>query len=360
VTARHERWWWPLVVAPWLATAGCACESTKTDGSDLRGVFDRPTQTTTAGRSASASASKPRASATAAPTIAPLVRDPPAGPCLPPGGEPLAKLDRRIARRPGCRRARVLEWRDPKGTPRYACLYAHRDSQQRTPLPLVLFFHGEYDDPKAVHRKTRLRRRYGKLDLTGDPKHPGFLVLAPQGRRVGGRLVFDTSHVAPDNVDLKTVDHFVATLVAEGAVDRRQIYALGESSGGVMAAFYTMMRPRLVAAFGTYGAAPAHLKWSCDGPPPPAAILYRACDTVTPCADVEQWLGARQDARAPTFSMRLGAGKAEEPSCVLSERQCRKKKGTANHNRWPKEREREWLEFLSRYSLAIPPDAPFE
>jgi len=350
-------WALPLLC---LAGVGPGCESSKTDGADLQGVFDRAPQGSAASASASTGATQPTASADASPPIAPLVREPPAGPCLQAGSEPVAKLDRRIARRPGCRRARVMEWRDQNGTPRYACLYAHRNSKAHSPLPLVLFFHGENDDPKVIHRKTRLRARYGKLDLTGDPTHPGFLILAPQGRRVGGRIVFDTGHVSGDNVDVKTVDHFVESLLAEGSVDRRQIYAVGDSSGGVMAAFYSMVRPRRIAAFATYGADASHLKWTCDGLPPPAAILYRACDTITPCADVEQWLGARQDDRAPTYSLRLGAGKAAEPSCVLSESRCRKKKGTANHNRWPKERETEMLEFLSRYSLAGPPGGGFE
>jgi poly(3-hydroxybutyrate) depolymerase len=176
---------------------------------------------------------------------------------------------------------------------------------------------------------------------------------------MGGGVAFDTGHVSVDNVDVQTVDHFVEVLLSEGAVDRRQIYAVGESGGGVMAALYAMLRPRRIAAFGTYGADASQLVWSCDGLPPPAAIVYRACDAVTPCADVEQWLGARQDAHAPTFALRLGAGKATEPSCVLSEHRCRVKKGTANHNRWPKERETEMLETMSRYSLAGPPDGGF-
>ncbi len=350
---RWAAWRWALPLL-WTASIGAGCESSKTDGADLQGVFDGTSQASAA--SASASAPKPKTSVDAAPPIAPLVRDPPSGPCVQVRGKRIPKPDRRIARRPGCRRARVMEWRDGNGTPRYACLYAHRKSEQHTPLPLVLFFHGELDDPRVIHRKTRLRARYGKLDLTGDPKHPGFLILAPQGRRVGGRIVFDTGQPPEDNVDLKTVDHFVDTLLAEGSVDRRQIYAVGDSGGGTMAALYAMARPRRIAAFATYGTDASAVRWTCEGQSPPAAILYRACDTITPCADVEQWLGARQDSRAPTFSLRLGASKATEPSCVLSESRCRKKKGTANHNRWPKERETEMLEFLSRYSLVGPPD----
>ncbi|RLB62325.1 MAG: hypothetical protein DRI90_09300 [Deltaproteobacteria bacterium] len=340
-----------IVLVTWVAVG---CESSKTEGADLRGVFDR--KPLASGVSASASAvatAKPKGSADAGPRIAPLTRKPPAGPCLPPSGNPVAKLGR-VARRPACRRARVMEWQDENGMPRYACLFAHRKSSERTPLPLVLFFHGESDSPTAVHRKTKLRRHYGSLDLTGDPHHPGFLILAPQGRRIAGQIAFDTDHVSVANVDVLTVDHFVAVLLSEGIVDHRQIYAMGESGGGAMAALYAMLRPRRIAAFGTYGAAPSQLVWSCEGRPPPAAIVYRACDAVTPCADVEQWLGARQDAQAPTLAVRLGAGKATEPTCVLSKNRCRVKKGTANHNRWPKGRETEMLEFMSRYSLAGP------
>ena len=107
------------VASALITSAVVSCESSKTDGTDLRGVFDRKPVPSAAsavtGSASTGSRAKPKASADAGPRIAPLIRKPPVGPCLPPRGKPVEKLGR-IARRPACRRARVLEWRDGNGT----------------------------------------------------------------------------------------------------------------------------------------------------------------------------------------------------------------------------------------------------
>ncbi len=354
-----------LFVAASLAV-GCETPSSKVDGGQLHGVFDRSKKrdaapaTTGSRRAKSATLRKtasPKHDAGAA--LPPAVRrSPPVGPCAklatdPAAVEPLRGYSR-PAGRPACRGARILEWRDPYGTPRYGCVYGPRDLERRKPLPMVLFFHGELDRPSAVHRKTRLRRHCRKLDLSGDPQRRGYLLLAPQGRRMKlADIRFDTDYLASDNVDLLTVDHFVDLLLREGVVDREQVYALGESAGGQMAALYAMMRPRLIAAYGTFGADASKLVWSCEGSGPPAAVLYRACDATTSCKQVERWLAARRANGAPTWSLRLGVGNKPEPHCTFSNR-CSEKKGAANHYRWPKYREKELLEFLSRYTLKPP------
>ena len=339
-------------LASWALPSGCKSE--QVDGGDLHGVFE-----TGSAPSASSAPSAPPAAASgsAEPRIAPRERAPLKGPCIAATGTP-AELAKRTAGRPACRRARVLEHRDAGGTPRYGCVFEPTDVDARKPLPLVIFLHGENDTPTAVHKKTRLRARYRSLDLTGDPKHQGFVVLAPQARRIGGSLRWDVDYTAADNVDGQTIDHYVDELIGEGLVDVRQIYAVGESRGGVMAALYAMLRPDRVAAYGVYGADAGKLAWTCEAPATPAAVLYRACDAVVPCADVEQWLLGRERAAAPTFALRLGAGKAQEPSCVLSDARCRPNTGTANHQRWPKPREGEMLEYLGRYSLLVAAPSP--
>jgi len=338
-----------------MLACGIGCDSKRVDGSDLHGVFDPPARSATSASASAQPKATGRASASAStsarpPMVHPRERKPLAGPCIAANGTP-AEADRRAAGRPACRRARMLEHRDGSGAPRYGCVFTARHYEKHTPLPLLVFLHGEADSPTAVHKKTRLRVRYGKLDLTGDPKHVGFVVLAPQARNFKRRRSWDVSYTGPDNVDVAAIDRFVDQLISEGAVDRRQIYAIGESRGGVMAALYAMLRPDRIAAYGVYAADASRLKWSCDGEQPPAAVLYRACDAVAPCADIERWLSLRHEQRAPTFSMRLGAGKATEPSCALAKSRCRPKKGATNHARWPKPREREMLEYLGRYSL---------
>lgn len=342
----------------YLMLAGC--NAPDSDPGDLLGVFEPR-----ASASGSASAAPPLAKAKPdatddGPKIHAREREPITGPCVAPSGSP-APLTKRPAGRPGCRRARVLEDRDPNDVPRYGCVFAPPDLDERKPLPLLVFLHGDLDDPRAVHQKTGLQNRYRSFDLTGDSQHQGFVILAPQARRILiGKAKFsqterwDVDYTGADSADAKAIDRFVDRLIAEGAVDARQIYAVGHGRGGAMAQLYAMLRPDRVAAVGLYAAAP-RLDWTCSAEPPPAALIYRACDTVLPCADAEQWLRAREEAHRPTFSLRLGAANASEPSCVLTAARCKEKAGIANHHRWPKSREEDLLEYLGRFSLRTSP-----
>ena len=77
--------------------------------------------------------------------------------CVTPDGTPSSDV-RHIAGRPACRDAQILEWQDANGAPRYACIIAPKGVETRAPLPLVIFFHGAYDDPTSVDKKTGLRK----------------------------------------------------------------------------------------------------------------------------------------------------------------------------------------------------------
>jgi poly(3-hydroxybutyrate) depolymerase len=247
----------------------------------------------------------------------------------------------------------VLEWKDAEGAPRYACVVAPPGAETRAPLPLVVFFHDPEDDPSAVHKKTALPKLGATYGLSGDPAHTGFIVLAPQGRHIGGGKrgsAFDTDYTGPDNVDVATVDHFIAELDGKGLVDHRRIYTLGASYGGHMAATYAMMRPDRVAAFATFAADAPKASWSCGGPPPPGLVIYRACDGYFSCESVERWLRARDGVQAETPWLRLGAGNEEEPSCAPRNK-CTPKRSEGNHHRWPKGREGDILAFFARHAL---------
>ncbi len=337
------------------------CRSKHGDPDDLRGVFEHSAAPLVAGAPSGSAAvkpaksAKPRASASDDAPMAPLRRKPEPGPCLKEAGE-AAAVDRHAAKRPACRRAEVLEERDPDGTPRYACVFTPDGVDKRAPLPLLLFFHGQDESPAKVSKETELRSLDDDYEL-GEPAHRGFVVLAPQARHLvrtaGPATVFDVGHVAQANADVKATDRFVALLERRGWVDRRRVYAMGAGQGGEMAALYAMLHADRVAAFATSAANAGKLRWTCEREPPPAAVIYRACDAVTACLDVEQWLQARDDARAPTLSIRLGSANHVEPACELNTTTCRHEKGTANHVRWPKGRERDMLEFLSRFSLDV-------
>lgn len=264
---------------------------------------------------------------------------------------------RRTIGRPPCTNAQVLEWRDAEGSPRYACVVAPKGVETRAPLPLIIFFHAAYENPTSVDKKTGLRKLGARFQLSGDPAHAGFIVLAPQGRHIrGGKQgpVFDTEYTGADNVDVAAVDHFVEELLARKLVDRTRIYALGGSYGGHMAATYAMMRADRVAAFATYGSDAPRAPWTCPGPPPPAMVIYRACDQFFPCESVERWLRARDAIAAETSWLRLGDVNEQETHCAFRNK-CSEVKGAANHRKWPKAREEEILRFFARHTLSVRP-----
>lgn len=347
-----------LAAAPAMIAA-CSTPSATIDGGDLMGVFshdggaDAGDASLDGGRrrrpkDAGADARTPPAP----PAPAASVRAPIEGVCVAPAGSPDREISR-IQGRPPCRGAQVVEWKDAEGSPRYACVVAPPGVETRAPLPLIVFFHDEQDDPSSVHKKTNLPKLASSRNLTGDPAHTGFIVLAPQGRRLhnGKRgSVFDTEYTGADNVDVATVDHFVEELSKKGLVDRKRIYTLGSSLGGHMAATYAMMRADRVAAFAAFASDAPPAVWSCAGPPPPAMVVYRACDGFISCESVERWLRARDATSAETPYLRLGAGLDAEPSCAVKNK-CTPKRAEGNHHRWPKGREGDILAFFARHAL---------
>lgn len=343
---------------------GCnALPSSSVDGGDLLGAFDRDAAavdaSNDAGRKATSRKEKDAGAVDAAAPVVvttPITRPPNESSCVTPEGQ----ADRDIKRtfgRPVCPGAEVLEWKDEWGAPRYACVVAPRGIETRAPLPLLIFFHDAGKSPSSVDKETSLRKHASRFDITGDAAHTGFVVLAPQGRAIRGNrdgAMFDVEYVAEDNVDVTTTDHFVSVLTARGIVDRRRIYTVGAGNGGLMAATYAMMRADRVAAFATFASDAPRAAWSCAGPPPPAFVLYRACDRITPCASVERWLRARDGTGAETTGVRLDSGGRDEPNCAI-DKKCTPIVGTANHRRWPKTRESDMLRFFARRALAVPP-----
>jgi pimeloyl-ACP methyl ester carboxylesterase len=218
----------------------------------------------------------------------------------------------------------------------------------------VIFFHHEEADPTSVTKETTLRKLAARFDVTGDPAHVGFLVLAPQGRALfGGKrgLVFDAEYTGDDGVDVATVDHFVDEVGKTGLVDRSRVYTMGASRGGQMAIHYAMLRSDRIAAFASFAAEPPPASWSCPGPPPPGAVVYRACDAIASCTSIELWLREREAASADTRWLRLGAADGEEPSCAVRNK-CTALQGGLHHRRWPRGREDDMLEFLAHHAVA--------
>ena len=115
-----------------VVVAGCETPSSRTDGGELYGVFERDGSAAAgSGSAAVASASAPRRTPDAGAVARPpeLRRKRVAGPCArlaspEPAARPASAGSKpeRPAGRPACRGGRVAEWRDAAGDPRYACV----------------------------------------------------------------------------------------------------------------------------------------------------------------------------------------------------------------------------------------------
>jgi len=338
-----------LALAGWAA---CSSQAADTDAGDLLGVFDEAgAPSGSARRKAS-----PRSSEAAAPSASAVVRSTRAAGCaaLDGRGGPSPEL-RRTVGRPRCRDSEILETRDPDGSPRYACLYGAKGAAGRA-APLVLFFHDRDGDASDVEDRTTLRKTLAKGEIA--PGKPGFLVLSVQGRALSKEgTSYDVRNLGDGNQDLWAVDHFLDLVRKRGGVDPQRVYALGVGSGARMAAFAAHARGAVVAAFAGFGAELPAVRWTCNESPPPGLLFYRACDTITPCDEVERALDALGRGGAEMERHRLGAGDGEEPACTPKIK-CGKTAGEAHHARWPKGREKDVVAFFSRHALAAPAAAP--
>lgn len=342
----------------------CSAPSSSVDAGDLLGVFDRDAGPRSDGGiiairpKTSASAPQASASGSAAPPASAFVRAPGAQTgCVETrsaSGAPPGVV--RTLGRPACRGGRVSEWRDANDAPRYLCVHGPTGDAARS-LPLVLYFHGDtpgLDDPAALTKQTSLRGKTTTFSFDGGDGKKGFLLAVVQGRALanGERgATYDIDAAPEENVDIQTADHFLGELVRGGQVDPGRVYALGIGRGADMAATYAMWRADRIAAFGGFAPVGARASWTCPAPPPPAFLIYRACDAVASCADVEAFLLARGQQRAETEALRLGEDNKTEPSCAVKNA-CSEKKGQMHHNRWPKGREEELLKFFAMHRLA--------
>jgi predicted esterase len=186
-------------------------------------------------------------------------------------------------------------WADANGDGRYACLYEPAWVDEREPLPLLVFLHPSQASANAVVL-TGLLKRMDKSSLKEG--HPGFILLAPQGRSTRHlypgndsnalgwdnwyRQLSPTGPVAAEgatydeNADAASIDHFVGQVINRRRVDPRRIYLMGWSNGAAMALLYALNR-RWVAAAAVYSA------------PDPFAAFFDVCAqtpvAVTPAGD---------------------------------------------------------------------------
>jgi len=158
-------------------------------------------------------------------------------------------------------------WQDRDDHDRYACLYEPALASTVKPLPLVVYIHPSLVTADSLWEVTNILEYQNIANVSDDPGRPGFIVVAPEGR--------DTNHYYPDpdasgpgwdnwdrhtdpddpveNVDVATIDHFIAEEVASGKVDARRVYVTGWSNGAAMSILYGLNRSN-VAAIAPYSA----------------------------------------------------------------------------------------------------------
>lgn len=214
-----------------------------------------------------------------------------------PFGNPPARIIKSV--KPNCPNGvRLGPWSDADGTPRYACLYAPPRASPAKPLPLVVYLHPSLATADSASNATNLLGFLKTANVSDDPAHPGFILLAPQGR--------DTAHQYPwpdrtgtgwdiwyrqlnpsgavkvgdriygENADAAAIDHFIAAVAADGKVDRNRIYLTGWSNGGSMAYLYGLNRPA-IAAVGVYSS-PSPFQMKPDACPQAPVAAHPADD----------------------------------------------------------------------------------
>lgn len=274
-----------------------------------------------------------------------------------------------------------LSFTDREGTARAACLVKGPGAAADQPLPLLVWLHPSLFPMDSV-LLTELPLKQRSADLSGDSRRPGFSMLLVAGR--------DTEHFYPFpdntglgwdnwyrnldrgspalNVDVETIDHFIATVKDSGIVDPRRVYLSGWSNGSAMAELYGLNTPGIAAA--AVYSSPNPFNDSTDPCPQSAfgnnrdlALLHvgNQCDIIGICDSSEALLGelARNNLVSAVQGIRVGNLLQEVQACSAI---CRAPAnpaniaaanplGTANHLRWPLGYTDRMLEFLRDHPL---------
>lgn len=276
-----------------------------------------------------------------------------------------------------------LQWVDPGGVTRSACLFTPTGASSSSQRPLVVWLHGggsgSADD---LYDYTSLRAKAPSYDLSGDLQRPGFLLLSVHGRHLHypTEAPRDGNHhdfyfrdfVAPSrNPDIANVDRLIDDLVRTGKVDAQRIYLMGWSNGGFFSQMYVIARQhtptpggnRPAAAVAYTAADPFNnlntgQSPSCQLDPYPSSnapifLVSRACDIVACDAEqakslesqggavepghiVSEWeVTLRNRILNPNVSRRIVAGNGQNTARCTSASFCTTGIAVLNHVRWP-------------------------
>jgi len=274
-----------------------------------------------------------------------------------------------------------MSYTDRDGTARAACLIKGPGASADKPLPLLVWLHPSLFPIDTV-LLTELPLKMRSADLSGDSNRPGFSMLLVAGR--------DTEHFYPFpdntglgwdnwyrnldrrsptlNVDVETIDHFIAAVKDSGIVDPRRLYLSGWSNGSAMAELYGLNTPGIAAA--AVYSSPNPFNDSTDPCPQAAfgnndrmALLHvgNQCDIIGICDSSEALLGELADKQlvSAVQGIRVGNLLQEVHGCSAickapanpANIAAANPVGTANHLRWPLGYTDRMLEFLRDHPL---------
>ena len=156
----------------------------------------------------------------------------------------------------------VLNWTDPSGEARNACLINPASATAQHPLPLLVYLNPSLFSADKTAPLTSIALDAANADLTGDPLRKGFILLMPEGRDTHHYYPFpDDTGVGWDNwyrnlnrssptlnVDVAAIDHFIQAVKDMSIVDTKRVYLSGWSNGAAMAQLYSLNTPSIAAA----------------------------------------------------------------------------------------------------------------
>lgn len=201
-------------------------------------------------------------------------------------------------------------WTDADGTPRQACLINTAGATPSHKLPMMVWLHATLASTTGYFT-TDLLNTVTTADLTGDPQRQGYIVLLPQGRIIDQFLPFPlNTGIGWDhwyrnmdrnspylNVDVASIDHFIAEVKGRGIVDENRVFVSGWSEGADMAALYGLNTPGVAATepYSTTSPFDDTRSDPCTVAPfasnqRPFNLMLRACDTGGACKYGSQFL----------------------------------------------------------------------
>ena len=156
---------------------------------------------------------------------------------------------------------------------RHFLLYIPEEYDSKTPLPLVLLFHGTGTSSKSVMRAT------GFSEVAQKKK---FIVAAPDGIYVyGGRNGWNYQLVGGGINDVELVKELIKEIISKVAVDKKRIYAAGYSAGAGMSYSLSCELSNVFAAIGVVASAP--FNWDCITTRSVSVIAFHGThDALTP------------------------------------------------------------------------------